>query len=234
MDFPYRDIEKKIGYVFQNKTLLKTAFTHSSYSNTYGGKHNERLEYLGDAVLQLVVTEWQFLREPTVREGKLTAERQKLVCRDALDSAIDALDVWRYLLNAGGEDNVGDKAKSSLFEALTAAIYLDGGYERAKAFVYAHGNLGAAKNAARNSIGELKEYLESLGKSDAEYAFWQSGKAHAPYFKCEAYALGETATGEGKTKKEAKATAAARLLCELTGGRPVEPIKERKRAIEKK
>ena len=218
MAFPIEEIEKKLGYEFQNKALLQTAFTHSSYSNTYGRKNNERLEYLGDSVLQLVVTEWQFLRDRDAREGKLTAERQKLVCKDALDSAIDGLGIMRYLLAAGGEENVGEKAKSSLFEAVTAAIYLDGGYEQAKKFVYAHGNLDVV-NENRNSIGELKEYLESMGRADAEYDFWQSGKDHAPIFKCEVRALGEKAIGEGKSKKEAKSIAAARLLGELTGKR---------------
>ena len=129
---------------------------------------------------------------------------------------MDALDIMQYLLAAGGEYNIGEKAKSSLFEAVTAAIYLDGGYEQAKKFVYAHGNLNVV-TAAENSIGALKEYLESLGKADAEYDFWQTGKDHAPIFKCEARALGERSLGEGRSKKEAKAIAAGRLLAELTG-----------------
>ena len=216
--FPFAEIEGRLGYEFHNKDLLKIAFTHSSYSNTYGGKDNERLEYLGDAVLQLVVTEWQFLRDRQASEGKLTAERQKLVCKDALDSAVDGLDIMRHLLAAGGEENIGEKAKSSLFEAVTAAIYLDGGYEAAKKFIYAHGNLEIVRTS-NNAIGELKEYLESLGKADAEYDFWQSGKDHAPVFKCEARALGEKALGEGKSKKEAKTTAAARLFSELVNKR---------------
>ena len=162
MSFPIQEIEKKLGYEFQNKDLLKVAFTHSSYANTYGGKNNERLEYLGDSVLQLVVTEWQFLRDRAASEGRLTAERQKLVCKDALDSAVDALDIMQYLLAAGGEYNIGEKAKSSLFEAVTAAIYLDSGYEQAKKFVYAYGNLNVVTTTG-NSIGELKEYLEKEG-----------------------------------------------------------------------
>ena len=218
MSFPWTDIEQKIGYTFRNKQLLREAFTHASYSNHYGGQKNERLEYLGDAVLELIVTEWQFLRDDKASEGKLTAERQKLVCKDALDSAVDGLDIMQYLLAVGGEYNVGDKAKSSLFEAVTAAIYLDGGYEEAKRFVIKHGNLEAVP-LSRNSIGELKEYLERMGQPDAQYKFSQSGRDHAPIFKCEASALGETAKGDGKNKREAKAMAAARLLWELTGGK---------------
>ena len=83
MDFPFAEIERKIGYTFRNKSLLKTAFTHSTYANRYREKSNERLEYLGDAVLQLIVTEWQFRKDSQATEGKLTARRQKLVCKDA-------------------------------------------------------------------------------------------------------------------------------------------------------
>ena len=89
--FPYAEIEEKIGYTFQDKALLKEAFTHSTYANAFGGKDNERMEYLGDAVLQLVVTEWQYTRNQRAEEGALTRERQKYVCETALDEAVRAL-----------------------------------------------------------------------------------------------------------------------------------------------
>ena len=113
--FPYTDIEKKIGYIFRDKSLLKEAFTHSTYANAHGGKDNERMEYLGDAVLQLVVTEWQYARDTQASEGVLTRERQKLVCQSALDSAVDALDVRKYLLVSGSKANIEQKTTSSLF-----------------------------------------------------------------------------------------------------------------------
>ena len=100
MDFPYAEIERKIGYTFKNKALLKEAFTHSSYAHRYGGPNNERLEYLGDAVLQFAVTEWQYRKDKNATEGRMTASRQRLVCKDALDSAIDGLHVWEYLRSA--------------------------------------------------------------------------------------------------------------------------------------
>ena len=90
-NFPYTELEKKLGYVFQNKALLKEAFTHSTYANKYGGEDNERMEYLGDAVLQLVVTEWQYVTHARSDEGDLTKCRQKLVCEEALDKAVRAL-----------------------------------------------------------------------------------------------------------------------------------------------
>ena len=215
MDFPIREIEKKLGYTFKNKQLLQEAFTHSSYANHYREKSNERMEYLGDAILQFVVTEWQYRQDDTINEGKLTAYRQKLVCRDALDSAIDGLDVWEYLLSFGTQYNVNGKAKSSLFEVIVAAIYLDGGYEEARLFILERGNI-RFDVVAGNPKGDLKEYLEKRGAKEPVYRVEQTGKDNAPIFHCTAYALGASARGDGRTKKEAEATAASRLLWELT------------------
>ena len=80
MDLPVSEIEKKLGYVFKDKVLLEEAFTHSSYANRYGVPSNERMEYLGDSVLQLVVTVWQYRKDKQATEGLLTIIRQKLVC----------------------------------------------------------------------------------------------------------------------------------------------------------
>ncbi len=215
MDFPVKEIENKLSYTFKEKALLKEAFTHSSYANRFGENNNERLEYLGDAILQFVVTEWQYNQDETAREGKLTAFRQKLVCRDALDSAIDGLDVWQYFLVSGTQYNVNGKAKSSLFEAIVAAIYLDGGYEEVKAFILERGNI-KFDVVAGNPKGDLKELLEKRGAKEPVYRVEQTGKDNAPIFHCVVYALGASAKGDGKTKKEAEATAAARLLWELT------------------
>ena len=215
MDFPIKEIEEKLGYSFKNKALLKEAFTHSSYANRFRTKSNERLEYLGDAVLEFIVTEWQYRQDSFTNEGKLTALRQKLVCRDALDSAVDGLDIWQHLLVSGTQYNVNGKAKSSLFEAVVAAIYLDGGYEEVKDFILRRGNIRFDVTVG-NPKGDLKEYLEKRGAKEPVYRVEQSGKDNAPVFHCTAYALGASAKGDGKTKKEAEATAAARLLWELT------------------
>ena len=215
MDFPIKEIEEKLGYSFKNKALLKEAFTHSSYANRFRTKSNERLEYLGDAVLEFIVTEWQYRQDSFTNEGKLTALRQKLVCRDALDSAVDGLDIWQHLLVSGTQYNVNGKAKSSLFEAVVAAIYLDGGSEEVKDFILRRGNIRFDVTVG-NPKGDLKEYLEKRGAKEPVYRVEQSGKDNAPVFHCMAYALGASAKGDGKTKKEAEATAAARLLWELT------------------
>ena len=227
--FPYAKMEEILGYTFRNKELLKVAFTHSSYASRHGGRDNERLEYLGDSVLQLVVTEWQYRGNERNSEGKMTEQRQKLVCRNALDSAVDALGIFPYLLFEGSDCNVGDKAKSSLVEAVAAAIYLDGGYLYAKEFIEKHGNLFELKESG-NPIGELKEFLEKRGETPPKVEFEKMGKDNSPYFWCTLSAMGESAKGEGKTKKVAEAIASERLLWELFkkyGKSPAKPKKKK-------
>ena len=216
MDFPVKEIENKIGYTFQDKALLKEAFTHSTYANTHGGKDNERMEYLGDAVLQLVVTEWQFARYERAEEGEMTRQRQKFVCEEALDEAVRELGLQNYLLVSGGRANVGKKTVSSLFETVVAAIYLDGGYNAAKTFILKYGHL-ETQPVSVNYKGALQEFLQGKGEQTPVYKTVKSGKDNAPTFVATVVALGETATGEGGSKKEAEQQAAERLLKVLQG-----------------
>lgn len=218
MDFPVQQIEAKIGYVFKDKRLLTEAFTHSSYANVYGEKSNERLEYLGDAVLQLIVTDWQYTLLSTASEGVMTKERQRLVCKNALESAVDALGIEGYLRVYGKRDNIGEKTTSSLFESVVGAIYLDGGYESAKEFVLKRGNLSIGKRD-ENHKGALQEFLQGIGEPPPVYKTVKTGPDHAPTFRAEAFAMGEVAKGEGKTKKEAESVSAQRLLWELSKGK---------------
>ena len=213
MIFPTQEVEEKLGYTFQDKGLLKQAFTHSSYANIWGDKDNERMEYLGDAVLQLVVTEWQYQNDKRA-EGKLSASRQHFVRKEALDSLIDGLGVYEYLIFSGSKENLGDKTKSDLFEAIVGAIYLDGGYFPARKFILAHGNL-SSEEEVQNHKGALQEWLQERGENPPQYRSIKKGKDHAPHFQCTVSAFGETAEGEGKTIKEAEAYAASRLLWEL-------------------
>ena len=226
IEFPYEEVEQKLGYVFTNKALLKQAFTHSSFANIWGDKDNERMEYLGDAVLELIVTDWQFENDKRA-EGKLSAARQHFVRKEALDSLIDGLGVYEYLIYSGSKDNLSDKTKSDLFEAIVAAIYLDGGYEKVKKFVLAHGNL-SLNEQIHNYKGELQEWLQERGEEPPKYRSVKTGKDHAPIFKCVATALGESAEGEGKSIKEAEAFAANRLLWELTKKHGNSPSKRKK------
>lgn len=210
MSFPIKEIEKKIGYVFVNKGLLQTAFTHSTYANQMGGKDNERMEYLGDAVLQLIVTERQFLTS-NADEGSLTKSRQKLVCEDALYSAVKKLGIEKYLLISGGKSNVGKKTVSSLYETTLAAIYLDGGYDPAKAFVFKT-LLDEDPACDENPKGDLQEFLQGKGWELPVYKSEKTGKDNAPVFKCAASAQGKTAYGEGGSKRQAEQNAAKALL----------------------
>ena len=212
--FPYAEIEEKIGYTFQDKALLKEAFTHSTYANAFGGKDNERMEYLGDAVLQLVVTEWQYLRDARAEEGRLTFERQKYVCEDALDEAVRSLGLQKYLRIEGGRANVGKKTVSSIFETVVAAIYLDGGYAPAKAFILQHGRL-ETQAQPQNYKGALQEWLQSKGEQPPVYQTVKSGKDNAPVFEATVTAMGKQAIGEGGSKKEAEQQAAQILLDKL-------------------
>ena len=214
MDLPIKEIENKIGYAFRDKALLVEAFTHSTYANMHGGRDNERMEYLGDAVLQLVVTEWQFARDIRADEGDLTFQRQKFVCEDALDEAVRLMGLQQYLLVSGGKANVGKKTVSSLFETVIAAIYLDGGYEPAQAFIVKHGQL-EGQAVPTNYKGALQEFLQSKGEQPPTYETVKSGKDNAPTFVATAVAMGETATGEGGSKKEAEQQAAQNLLATL-------------------
>ncbi len=215
MNFPYEKVEQTIGYTFRDKRLLKEAFTHSTYANAHGGKDNERLEYLGDAVLQLIVTEWQYQDDERADEGTLTKERQKLVCGDALDDAVEMLNLQKYLLFEGGRANVGKKTVSSIFEAVAAAIYLDGGYEEAKRFILRY---AVFKRPAQgeNPKGALQEFLQSKNADLPTYVCEKEGKDNAPVFRCRVSAMGKTAQGEGNSKKQAEQIAAAALLAQLS------------------
>ena len=215
MEFPYAEIEAKIGYVFEDKPLLKMAFTHSTYGNAHGVEDNERMEYLGDSVLQLVVTEWQYKERLGAEEGVLTKERQRLVCEEALDEAVKRLDVEQYLLKVGSNANVGRKTVSSLFETLVAAVYLDGGYEKAKSFILSLG-LAHEVTEMKNPKGLLQEYLQQRGEELPVYSMEQKGKDNAPIFYCEATAMGKIAKGDGRNKREAQQDAAAKLFLLLT------------------
>ena len=214
-DFPFAEIEGKIGYVFKNKQLLKDAFTHSTYSNAFGGGNNERMEYLGDSVLQLVVTEWQYIHQEEKDEGELTRERQKYVCEDALDKVVRELSLEKYLLFSGGKANVGKKTVSSLFESVVAAIYLDGGYLPAKAFILEFSKF-QMEILPVNYKGMVQELLQKKGLEPPVYQTQKQGKDNAPIFYTRVEALGEVASGQGGSKKQAEQDAAQKLYQQLS------------------
>lgn len=211
MKLPISKIEEKIGYVFQNKSLLEQAFVHSSYGRIKGIPDNERMEYLGDAVLQLIVTEWQYFKDGA-DEGRMTKGRQKLVCEETLLAEVEELGLQGYLQYVGKrKQNVGEKAFSSIFETIVAAIYLDGGYEPAKSFVLER----MSDRDDTNYKGKLQEFLQKQGEGYPEYQLEKSGKDNEPTYRAVVSALGMQAEGIGKSKKSAEQVAAKALLDKL-------------------
>ena len=218
MTFELKESEKRIGYTFRNKELLITAFTHSTYANVHGGEDNERLEFLGDSVLQMVVSEALYFskeKDRALREGEMTVLRQMMVRKEALLDAVERLGLKDFLLIEGGAANVGDKTVSSLFETVTAAIYLDSGYRAAKKFI--SDNL--VFRVERNFKGELQELLQKRGEHTPRYVLEKEGKDNNPLFVCHATASGVQAEGSGKSKAAAEQAAAKKLLEILTDKR---------------
>ncbi len=201
--------EEKLGYVFRDKKLLARCFTHSSYANAHGGESNERLEFLGDALLGFLVAEELYAKGGS--EGEMTAARIRLVAAQPLARAVRAAGLDAFLLHAG---DAGEKSVSSRFEALVAGLYLDGGMEAARAFVRA--NLPVAEEREPNYKGELQEFLQGRALPRAVYETVSvSGAPHAPSFTVRASACGASAEGTGGSIRTAEKEAAKNLLALL-------------------
>ena len=156
------EFEKNIHYTFNDKELLRTALTHSSYANEKKGKirFNERLEFLGDAVLQLITSEKLFKENPNMPEGKMSKQRAALVCEDALAGYAHEINLGDYLNLGKGEETTGGRKRPSIlsdaFEAVIGAIFLDGGMEPAKKFVLHF------VDAAHLSLQDYKTLLQEI------------------------------------------------------------------------
>lgn len=228
----FGQFETKIGYHFQNTALLEQAFTHRSYLNenrTTGGEprqgrgeHNERLEFLGDAVLELVVTEFLFAKYPEKPEGELTAYRAALVNTQSISAAATALGMNEYLLLSRGESRDTGRARqiilANAFEALIGALYLDQGYTAAKDFVAAQlfhkTEEVVAKRLWQDAKSKLQEIAQEKSKTTPTYELMgQSGPDHDRTFVVAAFIGSEKiATGEGRSKQEAEQQAAENAL----------------------
>jgi ribonuclease-3 len=217
--------EEKIGYHFKNKALLESAFTHRSYINesrTPGKEHNERLEFLGDAVLELATTVFLYKKYPREAEGTLTMDRAALVNTQSIASAAAVLDMNSYLLLSRGEARDTGRARNIIlanaFEALIGAIYLDGGYDAAEQFVaaqlYPKTEEVVAKRLWQDAKSRFQESAQEKHGATPTYALvGQSGPDHNKQFIIGAYIGDEQiATGEGKSKQEAEQSAAEAAL----------------------
>ncbi len=209
------EIENIIGYSFRNKNLLEVAFTHSSYVNEHGGESNEKLEFLGDSVLNFVVAELLYL-SAMEDEGAMTVSRASIVSREPLSAAIEKLGLLKYLRLGAGVDigRWSDKFKSNLFEAVLGAIYLDGGIENAKHFVFNHLGREIAHTATIDYKSRLQEFKQAnFNDLDLVYKTVDNGKK---LFVSKVY-IGDELMGEGtgKKKKLAEREAAKAALNKL-------------------
>ncbi len=195
--------EEALGHSFRDKNLLRTCFTHKSYANAFGGEHNERLEFLGDAVLGLAVTEELFARRGE-DEGKLTERRKGYVSQSALERAEREAGLMQYLRYSGGEHNVGGKTASNLFEACVAGLYLDGGMDAVRAFLHRY----LSETDPENYKSRLQEYVQERVQEPPRYSTRETEEG----FTCTVSALGQRAEGAGASKKAAETAAAGRLL----------------------
>ncbi len=214
------ELEKKISYKFKERAFLEEALTHSSYVN---GKHNsnERLEFLGDSVLSVVVSKHLFTKLD-VPEGMLTKIRAKLVCEDTLYGFAKRIDLGSYIKLGKGEENTGGRFRKSIladaFEALIAAIYLDGGLENASSFVL--GFLPPIETIKEGKLifGDYKTSLqEVIQQNPEEHVTYEisgeSGEAHHRTFTANVLLNGQViGSGHGSSKKEAEQAAAKEAL----------------------
>lgn len=215
-------LEQIIGYTFQNKTLLNQALTHSSYANEKKlGKlgSNERLEFLGDAVLELISSDYLFAKFPQLPEGELTKKRASLVCEPSLAYCAREFGLPGFLLLGKGEDMTGGRNRDSIVsdatEALLGAIYLDGGFANAKEFVLRFIlNDMEHKQLFYDSKTILQEIVQEDGSQPVEYVLVkEEGPDHNKNFTVEAIVNGKNmGSGSGHTKKAAEQAAAYQAI----------------------
>lgn len=217
-------LEERIGYKFRNSLLLAEALTHSSISLERKNYpfDNQRLEFLGDAVLQLVVTEHLYHLFPDFSEGELTKLRTRIVSRAGLKTHATAMGLGAHLMMGRGEDASGGRGRASTladaFEALIGAMYLDGGYKVTQEFILREAREAFAQIAQKpveiNPKGILQELLQSMAPTAPLYeVISQSGPEHQKYFECRVVWDGrELARGSGRSKKQAEVEAATNAL----------------------
>lgn len=222
------DLQNKIGYQFKNPALLNEALTHSSYANEHKSqniKYNERLEFLGDSVLSIVVSDYIYKNCPELPEGELTKLRASLVCEKSLYEFAKKIDLGKYLILSKGERNNGGADRPSIlsdaFEALIAAIYIDGGITPASKHIL-NFVIPAIKNSKKKKINDYKTTLQEIIQKNPgeklEYVLVkESGPDHNKHFVVEVHLNSNViGKGGGRSKKEAEQQAAREAL-ELMG-----------------
>ena len=217
-------LEKKLGHVFRDRALLATALTHSSYANENRGRGecNERLEFLGDSVLGMVVADALYRRFPELPEGRMTRLRAQLVCEESLHRAASELGLGEYVRLGRGEEPTGGRRRTSILadavEAVIAAMYLDGGLETAKAFIERQILSALDGSGPVMRVEDCKTELQELvqkksGQSLSYELLGESGPDHDKTFTSQVSLNGRPiGSGSGRTKKEAEQAAAHAAL----------------------
>ena len=215
-----QNLMNTLGYQFKNPALLRRALTHPSM----GAEDNQRLEFLGDAVLQYIMSDILYQTHPKDREGSLTHLRALLVCEAALSQVARSLHVGDALIMDKGEALTGGRDKPSVLcdamEAILAAAYLDGGLDAPRGIIQRHWpKPEEVHRPMQDSKGALQEHLQKDGGDAPTYAILaQDGPPHDRTFEAAVYRYGtELARGSGRTKKQAEQAAALAALEKLTG-----------------
>lgn len=217
-----KNLEKNIGYTFRDINLLKNALTHTSYAYEHNVQSNEKLEFLGDSILEFVSSEYMYSKYTKLKEGEMTKVRATVVCEKSLykiavlHNFSDFLYLGKSEIRAGGNKRPAILADS--VEAVIAAIYIDGGLEATKKFIIE--NLKDEIDIATKNVGKkdyktvLQEELQKNGDVKIEYKIIKEiGPDHDKTFEAEVCLNGKIlATGEGKSKKEAEMQAAKKAL----------------------
>ena len=201
--------------------LLRMALTHSSYAHEHGGlPHNERLEFLGDAVLELVISDWLYRAFPGVSEGELTARRAALVCESSLAEVARSLELGPYFLLGKGEVMGGGRQRSSLLaaglEAVLGAVYLHHGLDRCQELIQEWFSEHFWEARPENPKAQLQELVQEEPGGSLEYrVLAEQGPSHEPKFQVGVFIDGElVAQAWGRSKKTAEKEAALRALKE--------------------
>lgn len=225
LNYDEHALEHNIGYTFQNKNLLKQAMSHSSFINEMkrtDWESYERLEFLGDAVLELITSEYLYHNYKDMPEGKLTKLRASIVCEFTLSSVSKVLQLGDYVLLSKGEESTGGRLRSSilcdLFESVLGAIYLDGGMEPAKKYVHTFLLTDIQhKTLFYDAKTTLQEMVQKDGKGVVTYRIVsEEGPDHNKKFLTEVLVDDvPIAQGEGKSKKNAQQMAAYHAILKL-------------------
>ena len=218
------NLEENIGYHFKNKELLKNELTHTSYAYEHHVASNEKLEFLGDSILEFVSSEFMYNKYTNLKEGEMTKVRATVVCEESLYKIAKLHNFSDFLLLGKSEVTTGGTKRPAILadsvEAVIAAIFIDGGLEEAKRFIIK--NLDKEIDIATKNVGKkdyktvLQEELQKNGDVKIEYTIIkETGPDHDKRFEAEVSLNGKVlATGKGKSKKEAEMQAAKKAMAQ--------------------